>query len=291
MISYRQMVQEDVEAGLQLCRQARWNQLERDWAVFLEMNPRGCFVADKEGKVVGTVATLCYESRFSWIGMVLVDQAYQRQGIGMQLLRQALEVLKNEETVKLDATPEGREVYLNLDFIDEYPLSRMRSEVATPDLNPLRGRGSGPGYGADARPILENDLPGLVAFDYGIFGADRKNLLEWMWRGALPYGFVVGSGDEIAGYCLAREGYNFTQIGPVAARDFGVARDLVSAVLNSCAGRSVILDALHFDKEWLSWLATIGFTEQRKFIRMYRGTNRFPGNLKNQFAILGPEFG
>jgi predicted GNAT family acetyltransferase len=280
MISYRQMVQEDVETGLQLCRQARWNQLERDWAVFLKMNPRGCFVADKEGKVVGTVATLCYESGFSWIGMVLVDQAYQRQGIGIQLLRQALEVLKNEETVKLDATPEGREVYLKLDFIDEYPLSRMRSEVADLSLEALR-----------ARPIVENDLPALVAFDYGVFGADRKDLLKWMWRGASPYGFVVESGDEVAGYCLGREGYNYTHIGPVAARNFGVAKDLVSAALNSCAGRPVILDAVHFDKEWLSWLATIGFKEQRKFVRMYRGTNRFPGNLKNQFAILGPEFG
>jgi hypothetical protein len=39
------------------------------------------------------------------------------------------------------------------------------------------------------------------------------------------------------------------------------------------------------------WLISIGFTEQRELIRMYRGKNAYPGTPEKQFAILGPEFG
>ncbi len=102
---------------------------------------------DEEGKVAGTVATVRYEDHFSWIGMVLVDPARKRQGIGIQLLREALQILSGEETVKLDATPEGRQIYLQLDFVDEYPLTRMQV-----------GRGASVKFpDSHARPIHQKD--------------------------------------------------------------------------------------------------------------------------------------
>lgn len=74
MIEYRKMLKSDIAAGLALCRAAGWNQLEKDWNLFLELAPEGARVAiDEDGKVVGTVTTINYEDRFSWIGMVLVD--------------------------------------------------------------------------------------------------------------------------------------------------------------------------------------------------------------------------
>ena len=83
--------------------------------------------------------------------------------------------------------------------------------------------------------------------------------------------------NEVRGYCLGRHGHNFTHIGPVIAKNFAVAKDLVSAALNNNTGNPIILDVLHFDSEWMKWLITQGFKEQRPLIRMYRGSNRFPG--------------
>jgi GNAT superfamily N-acetyltransferase len=280
MPKYRRMKLDDIDAGLKLCREAKWNQLERDWKLFLQLSPNGCCVAVAEEKVVGTVATVCYQHFFSWIGMVLVDQANQRQGIGMQLLQEALHILRKEETVKLDATPTGREVYLKLNFVDEYRLSRMSTTVVANKLTV-----------STARLVHKNDLPALIEFDNKIFGANRKQLLEWMWEGASQDAFLVENKYEIQGYCLGRHGYSFTHIGPVVAQNVDIAKNLVSAALHRHTGRSVILDALHFDPEWLIWLAAMGFAEQRPFIRMYRGNNRFPGVPEKQFAIMGPEFG
>jgi ribosomal protein S18 acetylase RimI-like enzyme len=281
MIEYRLMQQDDINAGLKLCREAQWNQLERDWQIFLQLSPEGCCVAVKDGQVAGTVTTMCYGHRFSWIGMVLVDVASKRQGIGSRLLGQALQILHKEETIKLDATSAGREVYLKLNFIDEYRLSRMTAIVDPAKLNH-----------SSARHANKNDLDGIAAFDSSIFGADRKSLLQWMWEGVPQFFFVVSEQNAVHGYCMARAGYNFTHIGPIVANDLSVAKELLLAVLRSCvAGSAVIVDAMHFDPEWLAFLESIGFSELRPFIRMYRGSNRFPGIPEKQFAILGPEFG
>lgn len=280
MIVYRTMHPRDIAAGLLLCRAAGWNQVARDWEIFLHLSPNNCFVATKDEKVVGTVTTILYQKFFSWIGMVLVDPAYQRQGIGMQLLKEALKILRHEETVKLDATPAGREVYLKLNFADEYRFSRMVINLIETKLEVTA-----------ARPLPYHDLKETAEFDLKIFGADRQPLLEWLWGGAPKYAFVVKEKNKILGYCLGRQGYNFTHIGPVIAKNFTIAKDLVLAALNNNIGRSVIIDVLHFDPEWMKWLTSLGFAEQRSFIRMYRGSNCFPGLPENQFAILGPEFG
>lgn len=172
MTIYRTMKFEDIAAGLSLCRAAKWNQLARDWEVFLNLNPDACCVAAAEDKVVGTVTTISFQNFFSWMGMVLVDPAWQGQGIGMQLLKEALQILHNQETIKLDATPAGREVYLKFNFVDEYSLSRMVTVAAKERLKE-----------SIARPIRRSDLAALVEYDREIFGADRHALLEWMLEG------------------------------------------------------------------------------------------------------------
>lgn len=280
MIVFRLMEYSDIAPGLALCRAAGWNQLARDWEILLHLSPIDCRVATVNDKVIGTVTTIRYEKFFSWIGMVLVDPACRGQGTGIQLLDEALRVLQNEQTIKLDATPEGRKLYLKLNFVDEYHLRRMSAMVPAKNLTV-----------SISRTVQKRDINTIANFDREIFGADRQSLLEWMLRGAPELAFIVEDSNEIQGYCLGRHGHDFTQIGPVVAKNLASAKALVSAALFNCVDQPVILDATHFEPEWTIWLCSIGFEEQRPFIRMYRGSNRFPGLPEKQFAILGPEFG
>lgn len=280
MISFRIMERRDIPEGLRLCRSANWNQLQRDWEIFLTYGPGDCRVAIHENKVAGTVTAIRYDHFFSWIGMVLVDPSLQRKGIGSGLLHEALTLLKEDETVKLDATPAGREVYLQLQFKDEYRLSRMSAEIIAEKIP-----------ASVARPMLKNDLPAITVYDSAIFGAGRQSLLEWFFEGAPQYAFIISNEKGIQGYCLGRKGQNFAQVGPVVAGSWKIARELVAAALIACIGEPVIIDVMHHEPEWLSWLGSIGFTEQRPFTRMYKGTNQYPGIPEKQFAIAGPEFG
>ncbi len=276
----RTMQNSDIAEGLRLCRAAHWNQLQRDWELFLQLSPHGCRVACIDEKIVGTVTIVRYQQKFSWIGMVLVDPAQRRQGIGTQLLHSAVDILRDETTVKLDATPAGREVYLKLNFVDEYRLSRMETIVSGIKFST-----------SDVRPLLLTDLPAVLKMDQKIFGAARNILLQWTLAGAPELAWVLTSANKIKGYCLGRHGYNFLHLGPIIAEDSETAQQLVSACLQGQIGKSVILDTPHHHTGFMQWLNAIGFREQRPFIRMFRGSNNFPGNPAYQFAILGPEFG
>lgn len=281
MITYRRMSDDDVAAGLLLCRLAGWNQVADDWNFFLKSSRDGCCVAvDESNQVVGTVATLSYQDRFSWIGMVLVNPTHRRAGIGTNLLHEALQILKDKETVRLDATPSGREVYSRLGFVDEYPLRRMQCDSVKHERL----------HRSEVFSMHENDLFLLKSFDNKIFGADRINLLNHLFERAPYLAYVIKENDQLMGFCLGRNGHNYTHIGPVVADSVDQAISLVTAALRKIH-KPVIIDIPCHSEKWNEWISLIGFTEQRTFMRMYRGSNKFPGVPENQFAITGPEFG
>ena len=279
----RNMQVSDIPAGLSLCRSAKWNQLARDWEVFITLAPDGNSVCVNErGDVLGTVATITYEDHFSWIGMVLVDPDHRRKGIGLSLMEHALDFLKSERCVKLDATPAGKQVYVKLGFKDEYGLSRMFTDAIDLKRAVLSPK---------VIPITADDLAAIASFDKQVFGADRMYLLRWLLDGAPELAFKAFVNGQIAGYCFGRPGYRFTHVGPLVARDVGVAKDLLSAVLVRHRESSVIVDVPHHNPAWAEWLLSLGFSVLRPFIRMYKGDNAWPGLPQNQYAILGPEFG
>jgi GNAT superfamily N-acetyltransferase len=280
---FRKMEWTDIPSGLSLCRSAGWNQLSRDWEIFLMLDPQANRVCvDDEGNVVGTVTTIRYGNHFAWIGMVLVDPNHQRKGIGLGLLEQSMQVLKNQNCIKLDATPAGRQVYVKLGFEDEYELSRMSaSAINNQHLVPS----------PIATALTSDNFEHVKAFDQKVFGADRMMLLSQMLDGAPDLAFQITEDDHLKGYCFGRAGYRYTHIGPVVATNIEVAKDLVSAALKHIGNQPVILDVLHHDESLRDWLKSVGFSVLRPFIRMYRGDNEWPGIPENQFAILGPEFG
>lgn len=282
MITYRTMRPEDIPAGISLCRLAGWNQLARDWELFLKTSADGCRVGvDEAGLVKGTVTTISYQDHFTWIGMVLVHPDMQRKGIGTQLLQVALQLTNQSETAKLDATPAGREVYLKLNFEEEYPISRMH--IGFHSIENLSV--------SEARPVLVSDIPKILKIDREVFGGDRHPVLESNMTAAPQYALVVEKNGKITGYCFGRPGYNFNHIGPVIADDFSTAAHLLSAALQHGEGKPTVIDVLHHTSEWMKFISSLGFVLLRPLIRMYRGSNSYPGLPEKQFAILGPEFG
>jgi GNAT superfamily N-acetyltransferase len=281
MIAYREMTRDDIPAALNLCRLAGWNQLARDWELFLQIHGHGCRVGvDQAGNVVGTVTTIPYENHFAWIGMVLVHPSARRQGIGTQLLRVALQLTANYETIKLDATPAGREVYLKLGFVDEYSIMRMHGRtIVAGNVQP------------GARPLKANDFPALLKLDRAVFGADRQTVLEWLFKDAPQYAYIVEEQGRIHAFCLGRRGHDFDQIGPIIAIDENSATQLLSSALHQAAEKAIVLDIFTHTPEWITFVSSLGFKALRPLIRMYRGSNNYAGVPARQFAILGPEFG
>lgn len=268
--------------GLHLCRLSAWNQVKDDWRFFLDSPGGGGRLAERDGKVVGSVAFLRYGANFSWLSMMLVDPKERRAGVGSQLMESALQALAGERCVRLDATPLGEPVYRRFGFVPEYELARAVVTVTSANFQNST---------TCIEPMNPGDFADVFASDRRIFGADRSALLASFHRRAPHLAFVTRHGADVLGYCFGRPGYLYHQLGPIVAESVGVARSLAARCLSGQEGKRIAVDVPGSAADWMHWLESVGFRVERRFLRMRRGENLSPGLPDRQFAIAGPEFG
>ncbi len=275
----RVMTAADIPAGMRLKEIVGWNQTRGDWKRFLRASPAGCFVAEMEGRVVGTAATIAYEGRFAWIGMVLVNPAARGQGVGTKLLEKTIEYLDGcgIPSMKLDATPQGKPIYEKLGFVSEYEIERWHLK-----------RAPAPNAVPEANPV---ELVEVLALDRDIFGADRGELLRSVAQEAPGFALQTRSEGRLAGYAFGRKGSRADHLGPWVAYDEHSARSLVDEFLRRSSQGVVFVDAVKQNLWAIALLPARGFEFSRPLTRMVRGRNDFPGRPELQGAILGPEFG
>lgn len=273
------MTTADIPAGMRLKDLAGWNQTPADWRCFLQSSPRGCFAAEADGKVVGTAATIVYEQRFAWIGMVLVDPEFRGDGIGTCLLRKTIEHLDEIgiRTMKLDATPAGRPIYQKLGFEDEYEIERWLLKRPASEAAPA----------SELRSVCDR----VLQLDREIFGADRGSLLRSLAAENPDFALSAERDGEIAGYAFGRRGTLADHLGPWMARDDETATQLLDEFLGRSRRETIFVDALKNRRIVSRMLLARGFKVSRPLTRMVRGPNRYPGRPEMLCAILGPEFG
>jgi GNAT superfamily N-acetyltransferase len=279
----RVMTEKDVPAGLRLNTLAGWNQTTADWDCFLKQSPAGCFVMECKAKIVGTATTITYENRFAWVGMVLVDPEYRKQGIGTQLLKKAIDYLEQSRvlTMKLDATPLGKPLYTKLGFVSEYEIERW--VLKRPPTDTISS--------ASVR-LTSVQLDQICKLDRELFGADRSFLLRSLHEQSPELAMAVwqdGKPDE--SYCFGRRGLFADHLGPWMARSRGAADRLLNEFLAQSSRDTLIVDCLKSNSPALQLLSACGFTPARPLTRMVRGPNTYPGQPNLLCSILGPEFG
>jgi GNAT superfamily N-acetyltransferase len=279
-VRIRPMTRSDIPGGNRLREIAGWNQTEVDWGRFLDLEPSGCFVACHGDEVVGTVTTLAYEGRVGWVGMVLTDPAVRRQGIGTRLLDRGIEQLERSgvQSVKLDATPMGRPVYVKRGFVDEYEIERW--EGTAPE-------GAKRVLGDMSKP----ELIQVCRSDRTVFGADRTRLLSSIWSANPAYSAVLHDGSEISGYILGRAGSRAHYLGPWVATSRAAAEKLLDEFLARVPGEKVYVDVCVRNPDARALVEARGFRFQRPLTRMYRGPNDHPGQPERVCGIAGPELG
>ncbi len=282
MIEVRQMTVDDVDFGLELCRLSNWNQTRDDWLHLLELEPEGMFVAECDGRLCGTASTTAYGRRAAWIGMVLVHPDFRRRGIGSALMTRCIHYLQQAglESIKLDATDQGRPVYLKLGFLDERQINRYRRPAGPLSAAPpAAGRGS---LELTVRQLAAEDWPSIAAIDAEAFGADRLPLLKLLARDGRA--LVAEQQGRLLAYGFSRRGHLADYLGPVVAVDAGSARPLVSALLQGMAQVDVFWDLMPDNAAALELAATLGFVEVRSLMRMYLGQAMNPGRVEQTFA-------
>jgi GNAT superfamily N-acetyltransferase len=285
-IELRTMTKADIPAGMRLKEIAGWNQTEADWQRFLDASKDGCFVAETDGAVRGTAATISFEGRFAWVGMVLVDPGYRGRGIGTALLEKSIAYLDSMgiPSIKLDATPAGKPIYEKLGFVTEYEIERWTLQ------RPARsGRPGQPAEELDPMPAPV--VQQILRADREEFGADRSALLRSVHNSHPQFTAGLWNAGGLEGYAFGRQGSFADHLGPWIARNELAAQQMLKGFLSRSAREVVVTDCALTGAFAKSLLQAAGFTYSRSLTRMYRGSNRHPGRPEFLCAILGPEFG
>jgi ribosomal-protein-alanine N-acetyltransferase len=213
--------------------------------------------------------------------MMLVDPAERGAGLGGQLLASALDALADAPCVGLDASPAGESLYRRFGFVGDYSLARIKATIDGSRF---------PKPAGPARRMLKSDLEAVSSRDREVFGADRGRLLAALFDRAPECAWVIEGVAGVIAYTFGRPGSLYYQLGPVVADDDDAARHIVVRCLSQLDGRTFAMDVPLLDAAWLDFLKSIGFVEERHFLRMFLRGHVHPGIPARQYAICGPEF-
>jgi GNAT superfamily N-acetyltransferase len=270
---------EQCEAVWPLSIEAGWNQNVADWRFMLEAG-RGFGLRGVDGRWEASSLVLPLGDKLAWISMVLVTKARRRGGVGTGLLKRCIaEVQASGAVAGLDATEQGRPIYLPLGFRDLYRISRWHFD-GVKQMPPA----------VDMRPITAADLAELPAYDRPRSGMDRSALLQHLATRQPGRAWVAQRDGRVVGFVLGREGRTATSLGPMIADDETTGLALIARAASAAPG-PFIIDVPDVHADVRRWLEAQGAVSPRGYMRMTLGTARGLDDPSHVFALAGPELG
>lgn len=280
----RPLLSSDIPFAMSLVSQAGWNQLPGDWERLLQAAPQGCFLATVDDQPVATVTTTSFGKELAWIGMMLVDPAFRRQGLATQLLQYCIRYLHDQgiACIKLDATPAGRLVYERIGFVDEWSFQRWERPAAELGSSQQSGdRVNSPGSERATSRIALSDFEQL---DRDAFGADRRQLLELFARDSL-------TAFREDGYGMLREGRLANYLGPIVAKQPASGQAIAAELAGSSCDSRMFWDIPGKNTHATELAQRLGFQPVRELIRMRLGPALQLPHPEYVFALSDPATG
>jgi GNAT superfamily N-acetyltransferase len=268
----RKLTTNDLVPAVQLSAEVGWNQTEQDWRLLLELSPGGCLAIEVAGELASTATLLCYGTRLAWVGMVLTKTEFRGRGYARRLLNALLELADRLgiESVKLDATEQGRPLYEKLGFRAEQAVERWE-RIATEAPK---------GIASKSDSLLSVDM---FEIDSQAFGADRSELLKRLSTTNPPQ--VLGHS-----YLFTRKGRLRNSIAPCVAVSPESARALVGQVVQVPGTGGWYWDLLAENLTAITIATDLGFASKRCLVRMVRGKD-LRGVERLIYALGGFELG
>ena len=233
----------DIHTCWQLSQALRWPHREADWQQFITWaKAHGAALAVRaDGRLIGCGLAWQWGAEQGSIGMVIVDNAWQRRGIGKQLFRGLLQALEGRD-VMLQATAQGRPLYESLGFAAIGQARQFHGH-----WQPPAEAGPTVSLAADERTRLlqPQDVPALLAYDQRERGLVRPALLQALLAQMDTDERCAVSVDEqghLCGYGILRRFGRGWVVGPLLADGADRAVALVKRLTQERAGDFVRID-------------------------------------------------
>ena len=297
-----------------LSRQAGWNQTGQDLAMLTASHPSSNILAisTNDSTHVGSGLVINAGASLAWIGMILVDHRFRRQGIATALMKQCMHLARSEmknTVVGLDATAAGLQVYKTLGFEPSFRIWRCIVPTNVDFYN-----------NSSSTTIVASDVSECECFIKRI-RLDSKMTGFKLIRQLFPEGqWVAKNRTEVKGLVMTRPGRLKPFVGPLLADSVNTAKSLLCQALafwNDQGYNEVFMDIpefhFHSASTWkqernMAPPSGCTLTDQidisRCLVRMYElisGSNAYTSTLGHMeqereslrylYATGGPELG
>lgn len=227
----REMTRGDLHAAIELSQEQSWPHRPEDWELFLDLGEG--IVATIDGRVVGTIMAWRFGSDYATIGLVIVTNQIQGQGIGRKLMQAMLDRLEGLNVV-LNATAEGLPLYQKLGFVAYGEVRQHQGPAPTMPLAELMP-------GERVRPIGRSGAE-IAALWSVASGMDRTAMFRPLSKGNKCV--VLARDHEPVGFALLRRFGRGTSIAPIVAPDLAGAKALICHWLSARAGKFCRIDVV-----------------------------------------------
>lgn len=275
---YRSMTAADVPSAHALSVQLKWPHRLEDWAM-LQRVAQG-FVVEDQKRLIGS-AFACAQGRYATIGLVIVNDEYQGQGIGRKLMELALEAC-GSRTAILNATLAGAPLYASQGFVDFGHIQQHQGQalaLAPQDL----------AAGERCRPLTEADQAKLIALANAGSGLDRQAVLNDLFD-VVEHSVGIEQDGQLCAFALLRPFGRGRCIGPVIAQNPEQARHLIAVLLARVPDAFVRID-IPSNSGLAPWLEEAGLKHVDTVAQMARGTPPQATGAVQQFALVTQAIG
>ena len=259
----RQATRKELDIAVKWATKEGWNPGLHDAQVFWDTDPKGFFVLEKDGKIIGSESIVSYNGKFGFIGFYIIKPEYRGKKYGTRLStycrKLLLQRLEPGAAIGFDGML-SKEIYARNGYVFSHTDFRMEST------------GKKVKYDQKAvQKIASQDLKSLSQLDKKIFGFDRKRFLKgWLFmKDSHALKYVTGS--KIKGYGVIRKCHKGFKIGPLFAPNYHVAHELFKALSSFAIGKKIYLDIPEINKDALKLAHTYKMKECFGCARMYLG--------------------
>jgi len=241
-----------------------WNPGLDDPLAFHAADPDGFLVGTLDGAPVASISVVRYGAGFGFLGFYIVAPAQRGRGYGLMLWQAGMDRLAGRN-VGLDGVVAQQDNYRRSGFRLAWRNVRHQGVLA---------QGGAPSP-AGVTVVDAKTLPfsALAAYDRRFFPAPRPAFLS-LWTGLPRHVAVAAVADgALAGLAVLRPCRTGCKIGPLYARDAGIAVALVGALAPHAGDAPIALDVPDFNAAAVRLAGDLGLAPAFETARMYTGSD------------------
>jgi len=259
----RPATRKELDIAVEWAAKEGWNPGLHDADVFWETDPKAFLVLEKDGKVVGTVSGVSYNSAFGFAGFFIIKPEFRNRRLGATLANHMLKTLatrlKKGAAIGIDGVFNMQPTYVKWGF--KFSHRNLRMEGVGAKMN----------YSEKVQRIKSEDFVQISVLDKQCFGFGRDGFLKgWL---AMPDSLALKfqSGSEILGFGVIRKCRKGFKIGPLFTDGLATADELFKAFSTHAQGQPIYLDIPEINKDAVKLATNYKLKECFGCARMYLG--------------------